>query len=55
MNAKISREQRITISLDEEIMKKFRFIQAEEIMSQNQYISISKVINGYLRQKLVTN
>jgi len=43
---------RITIMLDEELLKKLRIIQAKMLKTQNKSISLSRVINDYLRDAI---
>ena len=43
---------RITIMLDEELLKKLRIIQAKMLKTQNESISLSRVINDYLRDAI---
>jgi len=40
---------RITIMIDEDLLKKLRIKQAKMIKTQNKSISLSQVINDYLR------
>ncbi len=40
---------RITIMLDEELLEKLRIKQAKMLKTQNKSISLSQVINDYLR------
>jgi len=43
---------RITIMLDEELLKKLRIKQAKMLKTQNKSISLSRVINDYLRDAI---
>ncbi len=43
---------RITIMLDEGLLKKLRIKQAKEISKSHQSVSLSKVINDLLRKEL---
>ncbi len=43
---------RITIMLDEELLKKLRIKQAKMLKMQNKSISLSRVINDYLRDAI---
>jgi len=43
---------RITIMLDEELLKKLRIKQAKMLRTQNKSISLSRVINDYLRDAI---
>jgi len=43
---------RITIMLDEELLKKLRIKQAKMLKTQNESISLSRVINDCLRDVL---
>jgi len=40
---------RISIMLDEKLLKKLRIKQAKMVITQNESISLSRVINDYLR------
>lgn len=44
--------QRITIMLDDDIIKKLRIIQAKQIKESAESVSFSKVINDYLAKSL---
>jgi len=43
---------RITIIVDEELLKKLRIKQAKMIKTHNESISLSRVINDYLRDAI---
>jgi len=43
---------RITIVLDDDLLKKLRKRQAKEIIKSHQSVSLSKVINDLLRKEL---
>ena len=45
--------RRITIMLDDDLLKKLRSKQAKEISKSHQSVSLSKVINDLLRKELV--
>ena len=45
--------RRITIMLDDDLLKKLRAKQAKEISKSHQSVSLSKVINDLLRKELV--
>ena len=45
-------KKRITIMLDEQILKKLRIKQANLLKSTNGQVSLSKVINDYLYDSL---
>ena len=44
--------KRVTIVLDDEIVKKLRIIQAKKIKTFTNYVSFSSVINQQLRKAL---
>ena len=43
---------RITIMLDEELLKKLRIKQAKMLKTQKKSISLSRVLNDYLRDAI---
>jgi len=48
----ISMSKRVTIVLDDDLVKKLRYIQSKKITKSIQYISFSGIINDELRKVL---
>lgn len=44
--------KRITVVLDDDLVKKLRIIQSKKILQSSDYVSFSKIINDVLRRTL---
>ncbi len=42
--------KRVTLVLDDDLVKKLRIIQSKKIVKSNKHISFSSVVNGELRK-----
>ena len=44
--------RRVTITIDEDLLKKLRIQQAKMLKKNNHYVSLSGVINQYLKKSI---